>query len=229
MKAYDVMTKDVITVGPTTTVAEIAAVLVRHRIGAVPVVSDGKEVIGIISQTDLAHRSEIETARKRQWWLKAFADPNTEAREYVRSHGLKAEDVMTRFVVSVCKDDSLAEVADILDAYHLRQVLVMDNGALVGIISRADLVRKLAEVKIGPRAARPDNSALHKAIRDRLKAQPWLNTASVNFTVKDGVVQLWGAVDSSDQHRALRVLVEGTAGVQRVENHITLLPKSTSA
>lgn len=229
MKARHVMTKDVVTVGPTTTVAEIAAILMRHRVGAVPVVSDGRNVIGIVSQTDLAHRSEIETTRKRQWWLKAFADVNAEAREYVRSHGLKAEDVMTPFVVSVRKDDSLAEVADILDAYHIRQVLVMDDGALVGIISRADLVRKLAEIKVGPPVPRPDNSALHKTIRDRLKAQPWLNASAVNFTVNDGVVRLWGAVDTGDQHQALCVLVEGTPGVRRVENCVTLIPKATSA
>ena len=107
MEAREVMTRDVVTVGPGTTVGEIAAILVRHRISAVPVVSDA-QVLGIVSQTDLAHRSETGTEKRRKWWLELFADPDAKAREYVRSHGLRAEDVMTRLVVSVRESASLA-------------------------------------------------------------------------------------------------------------------------
>jgi hypothetical protein len=74
MKAHEAMTKDVITVGPSTAVRDIAALLVRHRISAVPVVSEDGRVIGIVSQTDLGHRSETETEKQRKWWLDLFAD-----------------------------------------------------------------------------------------------------------------------------------------------------------
>jgi CBS domain-containing protein len=219
------MTKDVVTVGPQTTVGEIAAVLVRHRISAVPVVSEDSRVIGIVSQTDLGHRSETGTERQRKWWLDMFADSDTKAREYIKSHGLKAEDVMSRIVVSVSKQATLAEVADVLDSHRIRQVPVTDGGKLVGMISRADLVRKLAEIKIAAPAARPDNGALQKAIWQQIKAQPWLRPAYVNLAVKDGVVELYGAVDSSEQRRALRVLVEGVSGVRKVEDNVGMLPK----
>jgi CBS domain-containing protein len=225
MNAQDAMTKDVVTVGPQTTVGEIAAVLVRHRISAVPVVSEDSRVIGIVSQTDLGHRSETGTERQRKWWLDMFADSDTKAREYIKSHGLKAEDVMSRIVVSVSKQATLAEVADVLDSHRIRQVPVMDGGKLVGMISRADLVRKLAEIKIAAPAARPDNGALQKAIWQEIKAQPWLRSAYVNLAVKDGVVELYGAVDSSEQRRALRVLVEGVSGVRKVEDNVGMLPK----
>jgi CBS domain-containing protein len=225
MNAQDAMTKDVVTVGPQTTVGEIAAVLVRHRISAVPVVSEGSRVVGIVSQTDLGHRSETGTERQRKWWLDMFADSDTKAREYIKSHGLKAEDVMSRIVVSVSKQATLAEVADVLDSHRIRQVPVTDGGKLVGMISRADLVRKLAEIKIAAPAARPDNGALQKAIWQEIKAQPWLRSAYVNLAVKDGVVELYGAVDSSEQRRALRVLVEGVSGVRKVEDNVGMLPK----
>ena len=225
MNAQDAMTKDVVTVGPQTTVGEIAAVLVRHRISAVPVVSEDSWVIGIVSQTDLGHRSETGTERQRKWWLDMFADSDTKAREYIKSHGLKAEDVMSRIVVSVSKQATLAEVADVLDSHRIRQVPVMDGGKLVGMISRADLVRKLAEIKIAAPAARPDNGALQKAIWQQIKAQPWLRSAYINLAVKDGVVELYGAVDSSEQRRALRVLVEGVSGVRKVEDNVGMLPK----
>jgi CBS-domain-containing membrane protein len=225
MQARDIMTKDVVTAGADTTVSEIAALLVLHHISAVPVVADG-QLLGIVSQTDLAHRSETGTEKRRKWWLEVFADPDSMAREYVKSHGHKARDVMTRVVVSVPQDASLAEVADVLDTHRIRQVPVTSGGQLVGMISRADLVRALAEATItASKRPRPDNGTLQKAVWEQVKAQPWLKSAFVNLSVKDGVVELWGAVDSTEQHDALRVLVEGVNGVERVEDHVTLLPK----
>ena len=224
MKADEVMTRDVVTVGPDMTVGEIAAILVRHRISAVPVVS-GTRLLGIVSQTDLAHRSETGTEKRRKWWLELFADPDAKAREYVKSHGLRAEDVMTRFVVSVTEGASLAEVADVLDAHRIRQVPVMSDGRVVGMISRADLVRKLAEAKVAAPAARPDNGALQKAIWDQIKAEPWLKSVFINLAVKDGVVELWGAADSEEQHRALKVLVEGVPGVRKIDDHVGVFSK----
>jgi CBS domain-containing protein len=225
MQARDVMTKDVVTVGPETTVSDIAALLVTHRIGAVPVVSADRKLIGIVSQTDLVHRSETGTEKRRKWWLEAFADPDVKAREYAKTHGRKAQDVMTRVVVSVSANATLAEVADVLDTHRIRQVPVTSDGRLAGMISRADLVRALAEVSITAPATRPDSGALQKAIWDQIKALPWLKTSYVNLAVKDGVVDLWGAAESDDQRRALRVLVEGVPGVTKVEDNLTLMPK----
>jgi CBS domain-containing protein len=229
MNAQEAMTKDVITVGPDATVGEIAALLVQHRISAVPVVSQDNRVVGIVTQTDLGHRSETGTEKKRKWWLDVFADADAKAREYIKSHGLKAQDVMTRHIVSVSRTSSLAEVAEVLDTHRIRQVPVMEDGKLVGMVSRTDLVRKLAEVRIAAPSARPENGALQKAIWDQIKAQTWLTSAYLNLAVKDGVVELWGAVDSEEQRRALRVLVENVSGVQRVENNVALFPKVIAA
>lgn len=225
MQAQDAMTKDVVTVSPEATVGEIAGLLVAHRISAVPVVSDDRRVIGIVSQTDLGHRSETGTEKKRKWWLEAFADPSAKAREFIKSHGLKARDIMSRFVVSVAPEASLAEVADALDSHRIRQVPVMKDGKLAGMISRADLVRKLAEVKVTTSAVRSDSGALQKVIWNQIKAQSWLHSGYVSVAVRDGVVELWGAVDTEDQRHALRVLVEGVPGVARVEDRVSVLPR----
>lgn len=225
MRVRDAMSKSVISVGPGATVGEIAALLVQHRISAVPVVAKDGRVIGIVSQTDLGHRSETETEKKRKWWLDYFADADALAREYVKSHGRLAADVMTRHIVSASQDASLAEVADILDKHRVRQVPVMDNGQLVGMISRADLVRALAQAQTAAPSDHPDNSKLQKMIWDRINAESWLHAAFVNLVVKDGVVDLYGAVDSEDQRRALRVLIEGVQGVRKVEDNVKLLPK----
>jgi CBS domain-containing protein len=229
MQAQDVMTRDVVTVGPDATVGEIAAILVRHRISAVPVVSGDQQLIGIVTQTDLAHRSEMGTEKRRKWWLEIFADPDVKAREYVKSHGARARDIMSRPVMCVQEGDSLAEVADALDRHRIRQVPVVSKGRIAGMISRADIVRKLAETRTAQVGAQPDNGALQKAIWDEIKAQPWLGSVFVNLAVKDGVVELWGAVDSNEQRQALRVLVEGIPGVRKVEDHVGLFPKVVGA
>lgn len=229
MIAQEAMSKDVVTVGPGTRVSEIAALLVEHRISAVPVVSKDGRIVGIVSQTDLGHRSETETEKKRKWWLDIFSDADALAREYTKSHGLRAEDVMTRHIISVNSSSSLSEVADTLDRHRIRQVPVLDGGRLVGMISRTDLVRKLAEAVVAAPSERPPNGLLQKAIWDRIKAESWLSTSLVNLTVKDGNVELYGAVASDAQRQALRALVESVPGVLRVENNVGLLPRMTAA
>lgn len=224
MNVRDAMTKDVVTVGPEATVREIATLLVNRRISAIPVVAQDNHLVGIVSQTDLGHRSETGTEKKRKWWLSIFADSDAQAREYTKSHGLCARDVMTRHVVTVAPGTSLSEVADLLDTYRVRRVPVLKDGKLVGIISRTDLVRKLAEAIPTPPTTVLQDGQLQNAIWKEIKAQPWLNAVTINLAVEDGVVQIYGAVDSDAQRQALRVLVENVPGVRTVKNNVGLLP-----
>lgn len=229
MKAQELMTKNIITAGPETTVKEIAGLLVEHRISAVPIVNEGGEIIGIVSESDLFHRAETATEHKRSWWLSALTETDTLAREYVKSHGTKAEDVMSRVVISVHEDADLSEVADILDSHGIRRVPVVKEGRLIGIVSRADIVRALVQVEVSAPAARPDDSSLQTAILKEIRSQSWLSARSVSVTVKDGVAELWGLVDSEDEKKALHVLVEAIDGVQGIEDHVRLYPPMVAA
>jgi CBS domain-containing protein len=150
------MTREVVTVGPYTSVPDVAATMVAKRISGVPVLTDSGEIIGLVSQTDLLHRAEIGTERqvRRKWWLGNLADVNALAREYARAHGLKAQDVMSRYVISVRDDAELRDVADILDSHSIKRVPVLQAGRLVGIITRSDLVRALSRVQ-SPSLSRP--------------------------------------------------------------------------
>lgn len=229
MKAHEIMTTDVTTVGLTTTVKEIATLLVNKRISAVPVVDDEQHVIGIVSESDLFHRAETDTERKRSWWLKAFTDTDVLARDYVKSHGLKAEDIMSRVVTSVHENAELAEVADILDTHQIRRVPVVKEGKLIGLISRADIVRALIQNEESSSGSKPDDSALQTAILKEIRAQSWLSARSVSVTVKNGVAELWGLVDTEDERKALHVLVEAVDGVQSLDDHVRLYPPMVAA
>ena len=222
MKAQDIMTRDVTTVRPDTSVRDIAALMVEKHISGVPVLTDDGKIVGMVSQSDLLHRAEVGTERKHKWWFRTFADSDALAREYAKAHGLKAHDIMSRYVVSVRDDAELRDVADILDSHRIKRVPVVQEGRLVGIITRGDLVRALSQVQISKAAKKIDNAALHKTLHDRIRTQPWINDSYINLTVNDGVVELWGFVVSIDQHNALRALVEETDGVRRVEDKLSV-------
>lgn len=228
MKAADVMTKDVITVRPEAPVREIAALMTEKRISGVPVVGADGRLIGILSETDLLHRAETGTERQRKWWLGMFQDADSMARAYAKAHGLKAGDIMTTTIVTVGANTELHEVADLLEKRKLKRVPVVEDGRLVGMITRGDLVRALAGVKtMAP--TQSDDRTLLKAIDARMRAQPWLNANMIAVSVENGVAELRGLVPSADQQRALRILVEETPGLVRVEDNLTVHPIIMSA
>ena len=220
MKAQDVMTKTVATVRQDTSIQEIAALMVEKHISGIPVLDDSGKVLGMVSQSDLLHRAEVGTERKHKWWFRILADNKDMAREYAKAHGLRAGDVMTRYVISVKADAELSDVAEILDNNRIKRAPVIEGDRLVGIITRGDLVRalSLSQLAKGASKTKVENGALHKSLQQRIRSQPWLGAdqSHINLAIKDGVVELWGFIETEDQHKALRVLVEETEGVTSI-------------
>lgn len=225
MRAHQIMTSDVHTVKPQTSIAEIARLMTEKRISGVPVVDDDGRLVGIVSETDLLHRAETGTERKRKWWIALFIDSDMRARDFVKAHGAKAEDVMGRYVISVSVNAKLSEVADILDANNLKRVPVLKEGKLVGIITRGDLVRALANASFNVSIPEGNNADVQKALLERIQAQSWVNTSYLNVLVHDDVIELWGFVESEDRRKALLVLVREAAGTRRIDDHISIGPR----
>ena len=221
MKASDIMTTAVITVALDTPVREIAEKLYRFRISAVPVMEEGR-LVGLVSEADLLHRREIGTdrvARSGSWWLRLFsADRSPE--EYIKSHARRARDIMTDEVATVTPDTPVAQIATLLETRGIKRVPVMQEGRLVGIVSRSNLVQALA-VRPVPQAARPeDDDAMRASLLAELERQPWWRRQiASNVVVSDGVVHYWGTLDSEDQREAARVAAENIPGVSRIEDH----------
>lgn len=228
MKAKDVMTREVVSVDPERTVGEVARVLLAHGVSAVPVV-DGGRLVGIVSEGDLMHRAEIGTDRRpRSWWLRLFTGDATLAREYTKAHAERVSDVMTTEVIVVEEETPLADVAAVLDSKRIKRVPVVRDGRVVGVVSRADLVRSLAAARsaAAPAAARRDDDALRARVVEILRAQPWCGIAPADVTVANGVVVLRGVYASEEERRAARVAAESVAGVGMVEDRRTLMPET---
>ena len=222
MRVREFMTQGVVTVRPDTAVHAIAALMVEKRISGVPVVDDGGRVIGIVSQGDLLHRAEVGTERRHKWWLRVFADPNTLAREFSKAHGLTAKDVMSKTVVAIGPDAEFREAADAMDKHGVKRLPVLDDGRLIGLFTRYDLVRALTKVDGQKSTRRLDDQAVYKDLNERIHNQSWLSGTLINVAVDNGVVQFTGFVHSTDQRHALRVLAEETDGVVRVEDQLKL-------
>ena len=159
MFARDVMTTSVLTVSPDTDVTEIAKMMLEHRISAVPVMSAQGKLVGIVSEGDLINRSEAETQHRASWWLRMASGEDDVSREYLRTHGRRAEDVMTTEVVTITPDTPLAEIAALLEKRHIKRVPVVEGGELVGIVSRANLLRGLAAWQPATAKAKPEDRA----------------------------------------------------------------------
>lgn len=223
MVAKDVMTRRVVTVTTETPVAEIARLLLDRHISAVPVVDADARVLGIVSEGDLMRRPETGAARRRSWWLSLVS--GEDAADYVKAHGGRASHVMTRGVVTVTEDTPLPDVARLLEERRIKRVPVLRRGKLVGIVSRADLLRGLATAKLPSRKAKVESDrAIQGRLVKALDRLDWAPKHLLTATVTDGVAHLWGLVDSEDQRSALRVAAEGVPGVRSVEDHMGYVP-----
>lgn len=220
MRAHEIMSRKVHTAGKDTTVGEIARLMSTERISGVPVVDDDGHVIGMISETDLMHRPEIGTERRRKWWVSLFVDEDMRARDFTKAHGQQAQHVMSRYVISVPESAKLAEVADILETNNLKRVPVLKAGRLVGIITRGDLVRALAAADAARVTPTSDSATLQKALNERIARQPWARSAFLNAVVGERSVELRGFVASEDQRNALLVLAREVAGDRPVDDHL---------
>lgn len=223
MKAADIMTRQVITIDPDSTVTEAAQRMLQNRISGLPVCDASGRLIGIISEGDLLRRAETGTVRRASWWLAMLAGAPTQAQDYAKSHGRRVRDAMSTNLVTVGEDAPVEEVVRRMESHRIKRVPVVRDGRLVGIISRANLLHVLATIAPDVAPAATDDGALRARILETLRAEPWAPEISDNIVVRNGVVHLWGSVRTEAQRDALRVAAENTPGVTRVENNLVII------
>jgi CBS-domain-containing membrane protein len=225
MKAADVMVTNVITVGPDACVQDVARTLIEARISGVPVVGSDGKLLGIVSEGDLMRRAEAGTGRRRPWWLAVLTGREVLASEFIKEHSRKVADVMTRQVVTAAPDTPLWTIANLLEKNAIKRVPIVQDGKVVGIVSRANLLQALASFSKRVEAAAPDtDSNIREKVLTQLKAEPWSRPSLINVIVQDGTVELWGIVDSASEKKAVRVAAEVTPGVRAVNDNLIIRP-----
>jgi len=218
MKAADVMTERVLSVWPETSVKMAAMIMSENRISALPVTDCEDHILGIVSEGDLIRRVEIGTTKRRAWWSNLWKG-RAPAVDFVKSHAKKVSDVMTKDVASVAEDAPLEDVATLMERRQVKRLPVVRHGKVVGIVSRANLIRALANAP-QPLVPVPDSDMnLQKRVIENLKSQPFGKPWLISVSVLDGVVTLWGPVSSKGEQQALRIAAETTPGVREVKDY----------
>ncbi len=217
----EIMTATPVTVEPGTLLADAARIMLDQHITALPVVAPGGALEGILTDGDLLRRFELGTNKKISA-LKGFFAPEQSAREFVRSHGRRVAEVMTIEPESVSSGTSLDEVVDIMQKRHFKQLLVVDDGVLVGVVGRRNLLAALVVDLIAIDDELVSDESAEARILAQVAESKFSPRNAVAVRVKNGIAELEGTVFSDAEHDALIVIAENTKGVKGVRDRMEI-------
>jgi CBS domain-containing protein len=213
----DVMTTQVVTVDRITTYKEIAELLAEHKISAVPVLTMGRHVAGVVSEADLLAAEDLQ-ARKA---LTGRGEHLPWSRGGGKQHPpLTAEELMTSPAVTIHPDAPIPRTASVMLSHHVKRLPVVDpEGKLLGIVSRRDLLTVFL---------RPDEQ-IASEVRELLAEILFADPAAVSVGVHEGVVVLSAQPAAADQHELMAVAIRLIWDIDGVVDVVEKLVSPSSA
>jgi CBS-domain-containing membrane protein len=191
------------------------------------VVDTAGVLVGVVTEGDLLRRDELGTERRKSWWLRLIASPGRQAADFTRTHGRRVADVMTHDLISVDANAPLEEIVARMEEHRIKRVPVLQDDRMVGVVSRADLLRALSVATRDRAGSAPDDRSIRDQILDTLATEPWAPRTTLNVTVLNGVVDLWGTIGNDQERRAISVIAENTPGVRKVIDHLVFVEAYT--
>jgi CBS-domain-containing membrane protein len=205
----DVMTPEVVTVGEQTSFKEIAAMMAERRVSALPVLDDEGRVAGIVSEADLLLKEEFPEGPASGHLFQGRRQRIKRA----KAAGATAAELMTAPAVTVGPDATVTEAARLLHRHGIKRMPVVDPaGPLLGIVSRADLLKVFL---------RSDAEIAQEVRQDVLLRALWMNPDTVTLKVRDGIVTLSGQVERRSLIPITVRLVHGLDGVVDVVDRLS--------
>ncbi|WP_077961183.1 CBS domain-containing protein [Ensifer adhaerens] len=214
MRVKDVMTTVVVKLSPDNSVRQAARIMLDNHVSGLPVVDDAGALVGVLSEGDLIRRTELGGGGLA---VDASLAADERAHAYVRRSSWRVGDAMTTDPVTIDEDAPIGRLAALMQERHIKRVPVLKDGRLIGIVSRADLLQAILVARQDETATGDD--AIRRSILIRLGENTGLEGLDIKVAVSDGVVHLWGNVETDDCRRAARVLAEGVRGVRGVVEH----------
>ncbi|OCJ16440.1 hypothetical protein A6U87_22780 [Rhizobium sp. AC44/96] len=217
MFARDIMTSPVETIGEDQNVRRAIDIVNASRIGAVPVVDDKGQLVGIVTEGDLLRRISSAGGRRP---VPNTRDRNDALADYIKARSWRIKDVMTTPVISALPTATITQIADLLLAHVIKHVPVVDAGRLVGMVSRSDLMHAIMNEPSSLVALGDD--AIRTAVKARLETELAIGPANVQVSVQDGLASLHGDVETPMEREAARVAAESVPGVRGVHSDIQI-------
>jgi CBS domain-containing protein len=220
MTAAGVMQNNVLTVNSHASIADAAGTMLRNKVSGLPVIDWEGRLVGIVTEGDLLRRSEIGTERHRSRWLELLLGPGHAASEYTAENGRKVSEVMSDQVIAVVPETPLAEVVALMEQHHIKRVPVLSGERLIGIVSRADLLRALADAAAEGQVTVADDVQIREQIQQTIDRERWSPRATIKIDVNNGIVTLSGCITDDRERIALSVLAENVPGVKKVVDEL---------
>ena len=218
-----IMSSPVLTIEPRMTIHAAVEKLLQARLSALPVVNEQGKLLGIISQSDLLHRIEIGTQKLRPTWLAfllgpGLLGPGRNALDYTQAHARYVEEIMTPDPYCIDADASLDEVVKVMEQHKVHRLPVLSKGRLVGIVSRADLLRALILAdEAQTHAPTPlADARLEEMILAEIARQDWATPDAIRVKVENGQATVSGTLFDERERTAILVTAENIAGVTKV-------------
>jgi CBS domain-containing protein len=219
MRAHQIMTRNVITVRPDSSIVDAAKLMLERHVSGLPVLDKDGALVGIVSEGDFLRRSEIDTQRKRPRWLQYLMSPGRAANEFVHQSGRKVEEIMARDPVTVTEDTQLEELVSLMEKHDIKRLPVMQNDRLVGIVTRANLLQAVASLARDVPDPTADDDHIRQRVADAINSTDW-RPIGLQVTVRNGVVHLHGIIVNESSRQATIVAAENVAGVKEVHDHL---------
>lgn len=204
MQAKDIMTSNVVSISPEAGVRHAIAVMMQNNISGLPVVDDEGRICGILTEGDLLLRREIRLAPRATRNAEVTSDVDLD--RYIRGNGWSVRDIMSRDVIVASPDSEVSDIAESLEVHRIKRIPIVDDGRLVGIVSRRDILALITDTPTF-RLPREDDAIL-LAVQTRLKYDLGLTPQRIRVSVRNGQVTLEGNVETELQRRAVLALVE---------------------
>jgi CBS domain-containing protein len=220
MRAKDIMTRSVVSIGPEATVLQAARLMLQQHISGLPVIDRAGKLVGVLSEGDFLRRSETGTARRRSRWLEFLMGPGRIAADYIHSHGNNVSEVMTKDVKTVDENATVEDIVQLMEKHRIKRVPVLRGGRVVGIVTRSNLLQAMVSLARSAPPTAPDDSAIREQLLALMQKEQWAPASTVNIVVRDGVVELWGMIFDERQREALKVAAENIPGVNAVNDHL---------
>jgi CBS domain-containing protein len=225
MNAKDIMSRDVVTIGPDDTVLHAARLMLLNHFSGLPVVGADGALVGIITEGDFLRRNETETLRRRPGWVEFLLGPGRLADEYAHASGRLIHEVMTRDVCTVNEDAPVGEIVELMERHRVKRLPVMRGEKLVGIVARRNLMRAVAH-KIPSTPANERDTTIRDRLLEELKGKAWA-PLMIDPIVAGGKVRLVGTIMDYRQREALIVAAENIPGVTHVEDELIWIEPMT--
>lgn len=219
--ARAIMTTPVASIAADAGLADAVAAMLQRRVSGLPVVDAGGRLVGVVTEGDFLRRAELGTRRSKPGWLQALWNPGRAASDYVHDTGRRVADVMSAPAVAIGPEAEAPEIVETMARHAVKRLPVVEDGRLIGIVSRSDLMRALDRAwRSRPAARRRSDAEILSDIRAEFERVPCIPSALVGVIVRDGVAALHGTILDERERDAVRVAVENTEGVRGVEDHL---------